>query len=463
VWAVNCAAGIVANDITNGDLLTFYNIPGPGIAIMGDTAALPITAANGCSFKRVTTYSCKIGVLAKGYDANTACMDAINIYGLVPSNFGIVPGADTQDAPTAVKGAWDQSFLGCFWNHVQTQSVFGEPFFADSADSYASCTGLYIEGGQGISKVKASGQVINGDWGTPIKFLGFATSMGPYNYRVNEATYHDPDMFPDTFPEMQSFLTTRDQSPYIMNELIINACQAAPTVTIDRGSWCDMYNEPTTVVHAGTDESVTAYSGGLQTWVMPSGNFSSNSVGRILTIGVALGGNHGNPLNNGSYVIAQYISPTSVKVYSSSGQSTDPGNGTIAWVERAGLRNGSNASIGGASGGLQTINIAGANFGPADVGTVFAMYSAATSSNNSNFFIAAVVSQTQILIRNGNGVTTDANNGSIIWAQYGGGTLDRIYRRISSAIPFAGATVEGVRSTGGLGLVLLRHKRLRLI
>jgi hypothetical protein len=78
----------------------------------------------------------------------------------------------------------------------------------------------------------------------------------------------------------------------------------------------------------GATASITTFSGGLVTLTGLTG-MTTQSVGQFLTIsGAASAG------NNGTFLIAAYVSATSVSVANASGVASDANSGSISWTER---------------------------------------------------------------------------------------------------------------------------------
>jgi hypothetical protein len=82
-----------------------------------------------------------------------------------------------------------------------------------------------------------------------------------------------------------------------------------------------------TVSQKGAAASITAASAGLQT-ITGLTNMSAGSVGNYLVISGAA-----TAANNGSYLITNFISSSSVKIANAAGLATDANNGTIGWRE----------------------------------------------------------------------------------------------------------------------------------
>jgi hypothetical protein len=80
----------------------------------------------------------------------------------------------------------------------------------------------------------------------------------------------------------------------------------------------------------GAVANITVFASPLVTLTGLTG-MTTQSVGRFLTISGAATG-----ANNGTFLIAEYVSATSVKVVNASGVAPDANNGAITWTERAG-------------------------------------------------------------------------------------------------------------------------------
>ena len=79
---------------------------------------------------------------------------------------------------------------------------------------------------------------------------------------------------------------------------------------------------------SGSVASITTFSAGVATMTGLTG-MSAESVGRFMSVaGAAAGG------NNGTFLIVNYISATSVDVANAAGSAPDGNNGAISWVER---------------------------------------------------------------------------------------------------------------------------------
>lgn len=98
-------------------------------------------------------------------------------------------------------------------------------------------------------------------------------------------------------------------------------------------SWT-LADEPLGLGHAlsgqtGAAASIGTLSSGVLTLTGLTG-MTQNSVGNFLTVsGAASGG------NNGTFLIVEYVSATSVKTSNASGVASDANNGAISWTERA--------------------------------------------------------------------------------------------------------------------------------
>jgi hypothetical protein len=78
----------------------------------------------------------------------------------------------------------------------------------------------------------------------------------------------------------------------------------------------------------GSAANITVFGGGLSTLTGLTG-MTANSVGNFLTVGGAA-----TVANNGTFLIAAYVSATSVQVANSAGVAPDANNGALTWAER---------------------------------------------------------------------------------------------------------------------------------
>jgi hypothetical protein len=128
-------------------------------------------------------------------------------------------------------------------------------------------------------------------------------------------------------------------------------------------------------VPGGAAASITAITGPLVTLTGLTG-MSPEMVGRNLTVSGAA-----TPANNGTFVVAAYISATSVQVTNAAGVAPDGNNGAIHWTP------------------LQQVVIS----------------NAASPANNGVFAVVAFLSATSVAISNGSAVVPDAHNGTLHW------------------------------------------------
>lgn len=79
----------------------------------------------------------------------------------------------------------------------------------------------------------------------------------------------------------------------------------------------------------GAVANITAVLAGIVTLTGLTGMSATGSPGRTLNVSGA-----GNANNNGSFIIVEYVSATSVKIYNPLGAAPDANNGAISWQER---------------------------------------------------------------------------------------------------------------------------------
>jgi len=166
------------------------------------------------------------------------------------------------------------------------------------------------------------------------------------------------------------------------------------------GNEIDLTGVPLTVapasnaLQAGDSATITAFAGVLLTVAGLTG-MAAGSVGRSLTL------NGSNPGNRGTFPIAAFVSPTSVKVTDAGGVFPDQNTGIAATIS---------AFL------LNVVTVTGlTGIQATDVGRSLSLLGSANPGNDGTFTILAVVDATSVKISNPAGVFPDANSGAIGW------------------------------------------------
>ena len=213
----------------------------------------------------------------------------------------------------------------------------------------------------------------------------------------------------------------------------------------------DKWNGTAGTGNTGAAASVSSVTNGVATLTGLTGFASGTAGQRWITIsGAASGG------NNGTFKILSYISATSVTIRNPSAVAGDANNGAISWTENIPLsdtntiaasawivmqgpsilkipiptlaqdgyqvnifgnnQTGTVARIGTVNNGVVTVTGL-TNMTVGSVGNILVISGAANPSNNGSFVINTYLSPTSVTVYNSSAVPTDANNGTINWAE----------------------------------------------
>jgi hypothetical protein len=176
---------------------------------------------------------------------------------------------------------------------------------------------------------------------------------------------------------------------------------------------------------SGTSATISAFDGTSLITLTGLTNMNASLVGGSMVVT-----NTAHTGNTGTFIIAAYISPTSVQVTNVTGAFPDANSGSIHWQLTG---SGTGATFGSFASPVLTLTGL-TNMSGGLVGSSITITGASNSGNNGTFTISAFVSATSIQINNANGST----GGTFNWAIEPGGVI------LQGLVGAIGPTLVGV-------------------